>query len=1180
MPQQSRHQHDLVQPLVFALDRYAINPGSDDAGLAHWLYTLGTAFIFFRTAGTNPLTTAEMRSRAALLVTSVSNGTFPTCWRNFTADALRRCIAEETGGAREEEAFDDYDSIPPPPIPPLVVGEREVRKATYLARCGELKMAWRAFQPSPSVDPRTDAAKCTLINLNPQDDGRPLTDAHVADEPGQAPLQVKQSLVAKVASNLPKIRAPGSLPEDNRIITLVASHGGLIGLTAMVNACCRDEGSARSRDILAGAVRAGLLQKIDPLTGQNVGYRPLGLVEKNRCFIWACVNAACKQRFAKFFTTPLPEDTNDWQRAVDEAEAESTRCELELQAARDSNRSAASLAAATAAATAAADALAAARQPFKYVTNWCFSPKGTENLVHLVRGWGESNPTAGTLGDDVAAMYQHVSRPASFDFLRKRFPDLLAVYRFFYYHGPTIWFGGNTVPIVNLLNTDGTISTRLGSASSHGVLRSLVGGCQGDGGATLFCIGPYHEALSEAQRLHPTTDITGTADDTYACDACSPSADGGAPELFAFYEDKRRICMERVGVHSVLRKTCLMTKTGDLSAAPADIPGSPAHPSRQAIHTIKVAGTYVGQPEASSAGTLALMRARLAPLKHLVTARDGDKVTNVAQLQLNLIRLCACAIPNHWMRCCPPDETRAAAEYADDEIESAVSTVLHCIDPATATTAAPYGGGGQMPLDRILLALQCARLDSRTGGLGTSDYLRRRFATYVSSYLDARPIISHVCPAVSALPITSLDFPSTAGFITGYRHLRTTLASVRQRFARLDADSRTWIDGTVVTAYHPRLSSALELPDLAARSDGAQSHTLPRYPQRTLCAVINASAWLDALEDCHRFDADNAGAAVPRREATRLISCSQAGAGAFLMRLPDATVRGSTIPSADFRTLCQRRLGLYTSCLTVALDACEQRGLPIAQHDRLGDKAINGHNATQRHNEGLAAIYTAIRCASTTANAVRMGDKGDGTPSGKAEAGRRHAHLNDGHIPDMYRVGPPHILYEWKCYTPFKTSGAQGNGSLRHGGAASTTDGHSFAFGNTLEALRALVFGKKAMGQPNDPPLDRRTGQGRVDASPGHYDDALAKGNIVHLLATESTGALSPDVIRLLRELAKTAQGTSGHDSTVYGLSRASPKSFFPHHLAAISSAIVCADARSIRNHAASLATQLSHGMI
>ena len=60
--------------------------------------------------------------------------------------------------------------------------------------------------------------------------------------------------------------------------------------------------------------------------------------------------------------------------------AENTRCELELQAARDSDRPAASLAAATAAATAAdADALTAARRPFKYATNWCFSPKGTEN---------------------------------------------------------------------------------------------------------------------------------------------------------------------------------------------------------------------------------------------------------------------------------------------------------------------------------------------------------------------------------------------------------------------------------------------------------------------------------------------------------------------------------------------------------------------------------------------------------------------------------------------------------------------------------------------------------------------------------------------------------------------------------------------------------------------------------
>ena len=89
---------------------------------------------------------------------------------------------------------------------------------------------------------------------------------------------------------------------------------------------------------------------------------------------------------------------------------------------------------------------------------------------------------------------------------------------------------------------------------------------------------------------------------------------------------------------------------------------------------------------------------------------------------------------------------------------------------------------------------------------------------------------------------------------------------------------------------------------------------------------------------------------MPHREATRLVSCSQAGAGAFLTRLPDATVRGSTVPSTDFRTLCQRRLGLYVSCLSVPLDACKQRGRLVTQHDYLGDSAINASNATVRHN--------------------------------------------------------------------------------------------------------------------------------------------------------------------------------------------------------------------------------------
>ena len=438
----------------------------------------------------------------------------------------------------------------------------------------------------------------------------------------------------------------------------------------MVNACCRDVGSDRSRDMLAGAVRAGLLQKTDPITGECVGRRPLGMCEKLRCVVWAAVNLTHKTKFAKHFTSPLPEDTAAWQLNVDNAESKVLACELELGAARDSRRSSAAIAALVAALAGASAALALARRPFKYVTNWCFSSKGTENLVHLVRGWRESAPRKGIIADDIKAMYQNVSRKASFDFIRKRFPALLAVYRFFYFTGAVIWFGGRKVPIVLTILASGAPTARLGDIKtcSH-VLRSMVGGCQGDGGATLFCIGPYNETLCDVQRRNTTTDITCTADDSYFRDDCEPTPDGSQPALFACYDDKRAACEEEVGVTSVPRKTNLMTDSGDLSAAPADLPGSPNHPTKnQPVDVIKVAGAYVGRPAASSVGTLAVIMARLAPLAHLLGMRDEGNVTNVVQLQFNLTRLCACAIPNHWMRTTPPEETRDAAAYSDATI--------------------------------------------------------------------------------------------------------------------------------------------------------------------------------------------------------------------------------------------------------------------------------------------------------------------------------------------------------------------------------------------------------------------------------------------------------------------------------------------------------------------------------
>ena len=81
------------------------------------------------------------------------------------------------------------------------------------------------------------------------------------------------------------------------------------------------------------------------------------------------------------------------------------------------------------------------------MSNWCFSSKGTQKLALSVRGWLEGSPTKGVITDDVSAMYQFTSRWRGFEFLRRRFPHLLALFRFFYFTAAVIWFGGTTVPI-------------------------------------------------------------------------------------------------------------------------------------------------------------------------------------------------------------------------------------------------------------------------------------------------------------------------------------------------------------------------------------------------------------------------------------------------------------------------------------------------------------------------------------------------------------------------------------------------------------------------------------------------------------------------------------------------------------------------------------------------------------
>jgi hypothetical protein len=80
-------------------------------------------------------------------------------------------------------------------------------------------------------------------------------------------------------------------------------------------------------------------------------------------------------------------------------------------------------------------------------------------------------------------------------------------------------------------------------------------------------------------------------------------------------------------------------------------------------------------------------------------------------------------------------------------------------------------------------------------------------------------------------------------------------------------------------------------------------------------------------------------------------------------------------------------------------------------------------------------------------------------------------------------------------------------------------------------------------------------------------------------MVTETTGALSPTFDRALRALGKHARAPTTHDSTRYGLSRSSPRTFLAHHRAAISAAVVLADATTVLLAAPAMSFKLTMGM-
>ena len=92
------------------------------------------------------------------------------------------------------------------------------------------------------------------------------------------------------------------------------------------------------------------------------------------------------------------------------------------------------------------------------------------------------------------------------------------------------------------------------------------------------------------------------------------------------------------------------------------------------------------------------------------------------------------------------------------------------------------------------------------------------------------------------------------------------------------------------------------------------------------------------LDATHELDRTATDTAIDHREATRLISVSQFGSGAWLEVPPDASLPHARPRSGPYAIALQRRFGLYIASARAANDALAAAG---ETPDWLGDAACN-----------------------------------------------------------------------------------------------------------------------------------------------------------------------------------------------------------------------------------------------
>jgi hypothetical protein len=312
--------------------------------------------------------------------------------------------------------------------------------------------------------------------------------------------------------------------------------------------------------------------------------------------------------------------------------------------------------------------------------------------------------------------------------------------------------------------------------------------------------------------------------------------------------------------------------------------------------------------------------------------------------------------------------------------------------------------------------------------------------------------------------------------------------------------------------------------------------------------------WIECLDEAHRVDAATPTAPIAHREATRFLSNSQPAAGAALEVSPDGTY-GTTISSLNFAGILQYRGGLD---LAEAIEVNRWRAESGQVSDPKGDTFANGGEYNRRHNVVNRAGYDMVSAAAI--GPVVLGDKTDRDKT---------AALCETHTVDVAEIGGDDatggdVLIETKVPSPLTRAKSAGKGS-KDGGGKPAKVGHQYAFGNTEEPYRVLVLGCKKRGAKSQGPFNHYTGRGYVKAMAGQYADALSKGSRVVPLIVETLGGITPHALSYVRYLDRRTRGRGKRDSTAYGRSRTSARTFYTHHTQRISLAAQRGNVQAIR---------------